>query len=288
MSYRIEKGESLAAALGRIGGEEMNVALAELAHRDKSNAVHNARKAIKRLRALLRSLRVVFPKELFHAENQRLAEAGRKISPLRDIQVQLRTLGKLHDTNGRAGIHIRQKLLRQEETFARQVPDLRRTVRQILGDSRETVESWPLDKTTPMALIAGLKHIYKQGRSAFKNACKDPVAENLHELRKKAKALGYGLELIDCLSSKKTSKMMKRCGSLEKALGDDHDLFMVSEALKQENNSQAAPDYKRLAQRISARRARLQKKAFKCGKKVYSEKPRAFASRLNRHLKKKI
>jgi CHAD domain-containing protein len=284
MSYRIEKGEGLAAALGRIAAEEMDLALTELRRRDRGKAVHSARKAIKRLRALLGSLRVVFPKKLFQTENQRLAEAGRKISPLRDIQVQLRTLGKLRDARGRAGGKIRRDLLRRQENFARKIPALRRTVRRMLDDSRGTIGSWPLNKTTPMALAAGLKRIYKQGRSAFKTACKNPAPENLHEWRKKAKALGYGFELIECLVPKRISKTMRLCQTIGDALGDDHDLFMVLLALARENQSQPARDYAALARRISAQRAKLQKQAFKLGKRVYSEKPRAFARRLDRHL----
>jgi CHAD domain-containing protein len=284
MSYRIEKGEGLAAALGRIAAEEMDLALAELRRGNRGEAVHSARKAIKRLRALMRSLRVAFPKKLFQTENQRLAEAGRKISPLRDIQVQLRTLGKLRDARGRAGGRIRRDLLRRRESFARKIPALRRTVRGMLGDSRGTIGSWPLDKTTPGTLAAGLKRIYKQGRSAFKTACKNPAPENLHEWRKKAKMLGYGFELIECLVPKKISRRMRWCQTLGDILGDDHDLFMVSQALAREHQSQPARDYAGLSRRISAKRAKLQKQAFKLGTVVYSEKPRTFARRLDRHL----
>ena len=286
MSYRIEKGESLAAALGRIAAEEMNLAQRELRRGGKGEAVHSARKAIKRLRALLRSLRVVFPRELFQKENQRLAEAGRKISPLRDIHAQLRTLGKLRDTRGRAIARMRRELLRQQEDFTRKVPELRRTVRELLDDSHGTIEAWPLNKTTPMALGAGIKRIYKQGRSAFKTARQKPVPENLHEWRKKAKALGYGFELIERLAPKKILKMMELCKELGDELGDDHDLFVLLEALGQENKSQPAQDYAGLAKRISAKRAKLQKAAFKLGKKVYGQKPRAFGKRLDRHLGK--
>src|SRR5208283_4809835 len=102
--------------------------------------------------------------ELFQAENQRLAEAGRKISPLRDVQVQLRTLGRLQAANDSAGGEIRRALLCRQESFARKIPALRRAVRRMLGDSRGTIGSWPVDKTTPVTLVAGIERIYKQGR----------------------------------------------------------------------------------------------------------------------------
>ena len=288
MSYRIEKGESLAAALGRIAAEEMDLALTELRRRDQGKAVHSARKAIKRLRALLRSLRVAFPKKLFRAEDRRLAEAGRKISPLRDVQVQLRTLARLQLADDPAGGRIRRDLLCRQESFARKVPALRRAVRAMLGSSRETIRSWPLHKTTPVTLVAGFKRIYKQGRSAFKTACRSPGPENLHEWRKKAKALGFGFELIERMVPKDVWKRMQLCQELGEALGDDHDLFMVLQALGRANQAQPARDFAALARRISGKRAKLRKHAFKLGKKVYSDKPRVFAKRLDRHLSRKI
>jgi CHAD domain-containing protein len=285
MSYRIEKGEGLAAALGRIAAEETGLALTQLRRRDKGEAVHSARKSIKRLRALLRSLRVVFPEELFHAENQRLAAAGRKISPLRDIHVQLRILGSLRAANNSAGSEVRRTLLSRQENFARKIPALRRAVRQMLADSQGTIASWPLAQTTPGTLVAGIKRIYKQGRSAFKTACKNPTPGNLHEWRKKAKALGYGFELIECLVPRKFARRMRLCQELGDCLGNDHDLFMVLQALRRANRAQPARDYAGLAARIAAKRAKLRERAFKLGKKVYAEKPRAFAKGLDRHLR---
>ena len=284
MSYRIEKAEGLAKALGRIAAEEMDVALTQLSRRDRSEAVHSARKAIKRLRALLRSLRVTFPKKLFKAEDRCLAEAGRKISPLRDVHVQLRTLDKLLAAGGYSGDGVRRNLLRREEGFTRRIPTLRKAVREMLAASRGTIGSWPLHKTTPATLVAGLERIYRQGRSAFKTAGRNPCPDNLHEWRKKAKALGFGFELIERLEPKKFPKRVRLCEALGDTLGEDHDLFMVLEALHGAKQTQPARDYAGLARRISAKRVKLQKRAFKIGRKVYCEKPRAFAKRLDRGL----
>ncbi len=284
MSYRIEKGEGLASSLGRIASEEMDLALTELRRRDRGEAIHSVRKAIKRLRALLRSLRVAFPKKLFRAEDQRLAEAGRKMSPLRDVHVQLRTLGKLRAAKDSAGGRAHRDLLRQQENFTRKIPVLRRAVRRMLGGSRGSIESWPLAKTTPAILSAGLKRVYAQGRKAFRTACKSPTPENLHEWRKKAKSLGYGFELIESVAPKEFSKRIPMCQALGDALGDDHDLFMVQQALGGASRSQPSPDDAGLARRIAARRSKLQKKALRLGKKVFRENTRAFAKCLDWHL----
>lgn len=284
MSYRIEKGEGLAVALGRIAVEEVDVALKELKRRDHGAAIHNVRKAIKKLRALLRSVRVAFPEELFESENRRLSEAGRKISPLRDVHVQLRTLGTLHVGKDPAVGKIQQALLRREKSYARKVPALRKIVRQMLSNPRQTVETWPLGQTTPETLVAGLKRIYKQGRKTFKMARKNPTPENLHEWRKKTKSLGYGFNLVERLLPKKLAKKMSRCEKLGGTLGEDHDLFMVQQALARDHRTRPAGDYALLVKRIRKQRTKLQKRAFRLGKSVYNEKPAPFANRLDHGL----
>ena len=286
MGYHIEKGESLATAFGRIAAEEIDLAMAQSRRLHRGEAVHKARKALKRLRALLRSLRVAFPKKLFRAENRHIAATCRRISPLRDVHVQLRTLGKLKAAASPAGDHIRRQLLRQQSSFIRRIPALRKTVRALLDVSRQSLASWPLRKATAEDLASGLKRIYKQGREAFKTARKSPTPGHLHAWRKKTKSLGYGLEMIKNLGSGELSKMIRCSDILTVALGDDQDLFMVLRALDKAHRSNPASDFNRLANRISLKRAKRQKRAFKLGEKVYGEKPGGFEKRLDRYLRR--
>ena len=285
MGYHIEKGESMATAFGRIAAEEIDLAMAQSRRLHRGEAVHNARKALKRLRALLRSLRVAFPKKLFRAENRHIAATCRRISPLRDVHVQLRTLGQLQAAASPAGDHIRRQLLRQQSSFIRRIPALRKTVRALLDVSRQSLASWPLRKATAEDLASGLKRIYKQGREAFKTARKSPTPGHLHAWRKKTKSLGYGRDDQEPWVGQ-TSKMIRCSDILTEALGDDQDLFMVLRALDKEHRSNPASDFNRLANRISLKRAKRQKRAFKLGEKVYGEKPGGFEKRLDRYFRR--
>ena len=280
MSYRIEKNEALSDALGRIAAEEIALALAELRRPNRARAMHNTRKSLKRLRSLLRSLRVAFPKNLFRRENRRLAAAGRKIAPLRDVHVQLHTLGRLRAATGPVAKKTERSLRRREIAFLRKIPALRRALRQMLSASREVFAALPLRQATPARLAAGLTRIYKRGRAALKKARQNPSPEVLHEWRKQAKILGHGLSLIERLGPKKAGAMIQHTGQLSQALGDDHDLFLVLQALRQEDAAHPARDYRLMSSRIISRRARLQRRAFKLGKKIFSVKPGAFERRL--------
>jgi CHAD domain-containing protein len=282
MSYRIEKNEALSSALGRIAAEEIALAMAELRRRNRAQAMHNTRKALKRLRSLLRSLRVAFPQELFRRENRRLAAAGRKIAPLRDVHVQLRTLGRLRAATGPGARRIEHSLLRRQEACLRKIPALRRAVRQILSVSRGTFATLPPARATRADLAAGLKRIYKRGRAAFRAARQKTTPESLHEWRKQAKVLGHSFELIERLGPKEAGTMIKSSEQLCEALGEDHDLFLVLQALRREDAAHPARDYRRLAKRISAKRGRLERQAFKLGKIIFGEKAGEFEKRLER------
>jgi CHAD domain-containing protein len=279
MSYRIKKGERLAAAFGRIAAEEIDVAMSQLDRRNPGEGIHNSRKALKRLRALLRSLRVAFPGR-FRAENRHIADAGRKFSPLRDVHVQLRALQEL-GSRGAAGRRTRRLLLHRQSEIQRSTPALRRTVKEMLRASSQNIATWPLAKAKPQDLGRSLVRVFKQGRREFKAACKRGSAECLHEWRKKAKLLGYGLELIKEIGPGKVSKLIECLDALSESLGDDHDLFMVGKALGSDKLSRQAGDYHALVRRIRARRRKLQKRSFKIGRIVYAERPGNFKKKLD-------
>jgi CHAD domain-containing protein len=285
MTYRIAKGESLAKAFGRIAVEEMDLAMTQLQRGDGGEAVHDARKALKRLRALLRSLRVACPENLYRAENRRLAEAAHKISPVRDLHVQLDTLEKLRKDDC-AGDGVKRQLERQQTICIRKLPALRKTICQMLQASRQSICSLPVRDATPSDLAAGLRRIYKQGRSAFKEARHHPTAENLHEGRKKAKWLGYAFELIEGTSPRKVTKWRKSAEKLTEALGDDHDLFMVLTALRHAPRAMPDRDFRLLAKRIARKRAQRQKQALKIAKCLYREKPRSFGEQVDHYLRR--
>src|SRR5581483_10690036 len=151
---------------------------------------------------------------------------------------------------------------------------LRQVLRGALRRSQEHISAMPLRRATPENVAAGLKKLYKQGRDRFANARRRPTPENLHQWRKRVKALGYGSELMQELAGRKIAKIGKQCDTLGELLGDDHDLFMALEALRQEHAANPAADYAPLADRIERKRSNLRRAALKLGARVYADKPR--------------
>ena len=97
MSYRLERDESVLKGLERVARHETESASAKLAGREgisRDKAIHEARKSIKKVRALLRlmkdELRGVDP-----AENVRLRDIARRLSHYRDSFVMVETFDDL-------------------------------------------------------------------------------------------------------------------------------------------------------------------------------------------------
>ena len=98
MAYRLEFDESPDVPARRCAIERIEDAIAQLdrgrAH-DPQGAVHEARKDVKKVRALLRLYRSGLGDATYRYENRELRDAGRALSVMRDADVLLDTIDGL-------------------------------------------------------------------------------------------------------------------------------------------------------------------------------------------------
>src|SRR5436305_11773506 len=100
MAYKFLADEPVSAAIIRCGREQLDRAITQLTERindDPVGAVHDARKAIKKERSLLRLARGAMPSEQRRRENAVLRDAARRLSGRRDADVMISTLDGLGD-----------------------------------------------------------------------------------------------------------------------------------------------------------------------------------------------
>ncbi|MDH3264343.1 MAG: CHAD domain-containing protein, partial [Paracoccaceae bacterium] len=93
MAFQFERDDkTVQAGVRRIAREDVDAALAILddASSPLAERVHEARKAVKKLRGLIRLVRQGFAG--YDAENAALREAGRSLSGLREAEVARTTL----------------------------------------------------------------------------------------------------------------------------------------------------------------------------------------------------
>lgn len=93
MAFYLRDRESVAVRFKRIANEQAKKALFQVTvviQQDPSEAVHDARKRFKKIRALLRLVRDQLGEDVYQSENACFRALGRRLSDVRDAQVRRR------------------------------------------------------------------------------------------------------------------------------------------------------------------------------------------------------
>ena len=206
MPYRIHTDERLPDAVRRCAREQLDRAVDALTERvsdDPVEAVHEARKALKQERSLLRLARGTIESSERRRENAALRHAGRTLSTARDAEVMLQALDELAERFAGQVPHITFDAIRHrleaERDPARQrllESGLTRAVADELRTVRARIDDWPLQRGGWKALEPGLDRGYRRGRRAFERARREGTVVSFHEWRKRTKDLWYYLRLL--------------------------------------------------------------------------------------------
>ena len=250
------------------------------------NAVHDARKALKKARAALRLLEDGMPQSTYRTQNRALRDAGRCLSQVRDAKSLLGALASLQeryaDGLDKSKIAPLQKALRHDLRSARHHLAHERGVLKgcitLLIHARRSAEQAKLANVDHTAVRSGLKRVYRKGRNALGQAKKSATPEALHEWRKQVKYLLNALNGPVGPTNGTAQHIRKGADRLADRLGEDHDLAVLAAQAAQ--NSHCATAAELLQPLICKRRKKLQKDAFKLGRKIYNPKPRTRAESL--------
>ncbi len=220
-------GEPTATGLRRVvlGQLELAIELLEGYPAEPSGrTVHETRKALKRLRALLRLLRDELGGKRFRHENAVLRGCARRLAGPRDAEAMVDTLDalarrhpKLADRPSiRGGVReLRAQLLAEREaaTAGRDPGGSELSQhRAIVADLRALhtrVLDWELheDPGDQARLPApGLERIYREGRRGLRRARRRRDIDTMHAWRKSAKHLRYAAETFEREAVAETSE----------------------------------------------------------------------------------
>lgn len=290
MSFEIDNRGNLRKQVRRAASRQLDKALEALRPRWNTAAswdasVHNARKRLKEVRALLRLVRDALREKEFHRENKTLRDAARPLSEVRDSTALLEALQSLQKHYAGAvnkntfeaakkalrhrRANIRKRVLLKGKALSRAAVVVRKV--------RNRAEIWDLQGGSWQVLQAGLQRAYKRGHRAMTDASKDSTDANLHEWRKRVKDLRYQLELLKPLWPEDMKATAGQAETLTDLLGDDHDLAVLRDLLdnelKETVTKEASETLKGL---IDSRRADLQNSAMSLGEKLFAESPGQF------------
>jgi CHAD domain-containing protein len=291
VAYRLGNSESPAHGIRRAAREELDNAIRQLTEgvsSDPVTGVHEARKSVKKERALLRLVRRELGDDTYRAENTALRDAARRLSGLRDAQVGLLTLDRLAEP---ATGHVPPSTMERVRTALAAdgaahtpagLPAAAAAVAVELTDVRVRTKQWHLGRDDWKLVSGGLRRAYERGRAALAEVEADPTVEHLHDWRKRVKDLWYHARLLQPLWPEVMEAQAEQAHVLSELLGDDHDLAVLRERLVGDPALAGAvpADLDPLIAVIDRRRAELVAEAQGLGRRLYAERPSAFERRM--------
>ncbi len=292
MAFRLDLTESLGDEARRAVAEQLDEAIAGL-EEGAGDAVHSARKGVKKARAVLRLVRPALPGNLYRGEQRALRDAGRLLSGTRDAEVLRNTAKALAEhfagrlpAAGFEGLHAALAELEPGGLAAAGdvVDDPVGTAIEELGEVLARVPSWPLDGCGLGDIRAGAARTYSDGEAAWRAARGSDDVELLHDWRKRVKDLWYQHRLLRDAWPLVLTAFSDAADALGELLGDEHDLAVLAERLHG-LDLPPATDVEVLAELIGERRAQLRAGAFALGERLYAERPAAYERRLTAYLR---
>jgi len=272
MAYRLKRGEPVSNAIKRIAREELAEAALTLRGGPNDTAIHEARKSLKKVRALLRLVRRDLDSQ-YRVENARLRGIGRKLSPLRDAKALIEAVERMAEHH-RVPSPVRNGLLRQKLLIEKRsgVRELAKAAAVALDDERERVDQWPLETNGFAAIEGGLKAAFRRGKKAFAKYRRSRRREDLHEWRKRVKDHWYHVRLLEDLWTPALKGYEHTLKTLEDLLGETLNLWMLHDQLPVLHTA--------FETTIERERKELLGRAVKLGEQIYSEKTRRLVKRV--------
>ncbi len=293
MAYRLQPQSAVEANVRRILGEQLDKAHYQLTENfsyEPADAIHDARKRLKKARSVLRLVRKALDKETYKTEKNALRDIGHLLAPARDGEAYRETLEDLTEHYASvleedAFAQLQEALLDLHLGRLRQLIDPDEpmaTVINTLKESQLRLKRLELDQEGWDALQKGLKKIYRQGRDRMTTAYEEASDTSFHEWRKRVKDLWYDIRMLKSIWSPVMKVWESEAHQLSKHLGDDHDIAELHDFLVNHQHDEALHDshLKLLLPLMQHRQGQLRKQARTLGQRLYAEPPAAFTERI--------
>lgn len=291
MAYRFKAGDSVSENVHRIVLEEIESAADQLgnAAHNRDEAIHEARKSVKKIRGVLRLMRPELD-QVYAEETKRFREIGHQLSDIRDAAARLEIFNDVVEKykgtlqkNALSGIRCG---LEQAKEETEQSTETEKVVKNALGAFRSAakrVKTWPLKNDGFSAIAPGLQLTYRSGRAALKLAEEDGSAENLHYFRRRAKDHWYHVRLLESLWTEVMQAHEGSIKKLEQWLGDDHNLVVLRENLEDEPERYGGEDQIRTFVSLADQQQKeMRQEAISIGRRVYEQKPKQFMADMSK------
>ena len=238
MTFALSSKASLENSLAVVTASEIE-ALLEASHTGESDVdhrVHETRKSIKRLRALLRLYRGALGHGLYEREDAELRKLGHSLGQAREAVALGESLDRLVlavpvSERARLADHMNELRGSLDDGQGKGSPDSGAALARVqdgLTQVRARAAQWTLDRRGWSAIAPGLRRTYAKGRRTLSRALHRPNEKRLHRLRIWVKRHQYQLTLLEPLWPGPVKAFRQEAQQLGELLG--HCLLYTSDA----------------------------------------------------------
>lgn len=257
--------------------------------RDPHTAIHQCRQSIKKLRAALRLLRFELTEDLFKGENQFYRDESRKLSNARDLTAMLETIDKMSEAGVKKNMVSKLSVLKT--SINKERSGYSKDITKQIAETRVSMVSHPLitkqitwSEDYVINMLQGLTKVYRRGYKCFQICQDNPTSEDFHQWRKRAKYLRYQLMILRNLWPAMMVSWEKELNHLTDLLGEANNLAVLQHYLLSKRSGLNKKEKDLIIILTQENHKTYIAKANSLGQKLYSEKPKAFSSRMETYL----
>lgn len=283
MAYRFDLKRSLSKEFKRIGLEQITACQARLGHPDRADGgVHDVRKGLKRIRALIVLAAPVLGAETARYERHRYRNLGRMLASKRDHDVLLRTVQSINTQFALGDAGPTASVARALRSMGRQPAMGMMSPRVALGLERAAVAMAALDFSAAddAALIAALQGTYQDGCHGLRRAHRDADDETLHDWRKCVQLHWRHMRLVAEVWPEECDARLQAARRLSQQLGDHNDLGVLKTFIQQSKRGDVPRrDRELVLQFVAIAQKQLRRAALPLGHILFAETAPSFGRR---------
>ncbi|GAB4510709.1 MAG: CHAD domain-containing protein [Haliangiales bacterium] len=257
---------------------------------DPKRAVHEFRKAVRRLRALLRLMEGFVGVDAYERARETLRELHQATSAWRDRHVVNDILAGLEqlDTNAKSAAVIESL----RASIAIQPLPEPAVIQPVLDQGCAELAELPSILAGAMprqlrwqALDNGLATCYRRARRRWRDVTRHDDSDAIHELRKRVKEVTYQIELFSELGGGRIQRQRKRFANLSERLGQVSDLIVLRSYI--EEHAKPNAERRRLLKAVATAQTQHTKRALKLADRLFEDSPREYARAIVRAARKR-
>jgi CHAD domain-containing protein len=288
VGFRLKQGASISREIRRIVLKQLEVAISELhtvGDPQSDDAVHDARRRVKKIRAIIRLVRPVLDKA-YRAVDRDLSTVSRLLAPVADGRGIVETLAELEHRYpaslpkralaiARTGV-LRNGARADHEAHTRGILKI---AAGTLRSERSRIKRWQIRGDGFRAIAPGLEESYRRARRLMLLTWSKPKPSHFHTWRRYVKDHWFHIRLLEGRCGFHLVPYERRIEALDGILGEYHNVILLRDLLVTDGSLPREEAAQCL--RIVARYQRvLRRHAEILGARIYTERPRRFVRRV--------